>query len=205
MSMSGVAHGTNILPQWLAIIWMLAFIAILVVHARHVRDSGGQRRYWHSGHVLMAVGMIFMFAPASIDHFNIPSGFWQLAFANAAGAVLVWMLALALSGQAINSLWIVIGIDLAAMVYMWSPADFQAPLTWLLVVYFAAQAALWATNRMRDADHLAVRGGFSAGTRGGALVASAAKPLVCERDLRVSLGVMTFGMAYMLAAMQLLM
>jgi uncharacterized protein DUF5134 len=202
-AMSAAAHGTNILPQWLAIIWTLIFIAILVVHARHVRDSGGQRRYWHSGHVLMALGMIFMFAPASIDHFNIPSGFWQLAFANAAGIALVWILAQALNGQAINSLWIVIAIDLAAMVYMWSPTGFQAPITWLLVVYFAVQAALWATDRMRDADHFTLGGVSVAG--GGTLAATAAKPLVCERDLRVSLGAMTLGMAYMFAAMQLLM
>src|SRR5271156_3735179 len=82
MSMSAATHGaTNILPDWLAVIWTLVFIAIVVIHIRHVLDSDdGQRRIWHSGHVLMAFGMAFMFAPASIDHFNIPSGFWQIAF-----------------------------------------------------------------------------------------------------------------------------
>jgi hypothetical protein len=33
-----------------------------VIHARHALDSDGQRRLWHSGHVLMALGMVFMFA-----------------------------------------------------------------------------------------------------------------------------------------------
>ena len=74
-------------PTWLAVIWTLVFIAIIVIHALHVRDSDGQRRLWHSGHVLMALGMAFMFAPASIDHFDIPSGFWQLVFANGALAI----------------------------------------------------------------------------------------------------------------------
>src|SRR5271156_5731224 len=83
MSMSGGHGTTNILPEWLAVIWTLVFIAIIVIHVRHVLASDdGQRRIWHSGHVLMAFGMTFMFAPASIDHFDIPSGFWQLAFAN---------------------------------------------------------------------------------------------------------------------------
>ena len=99
MSMSAAHGATNILPAWLAVIWTLVFIAIIVIHARHVLDSDGQRRIWHSGHVLMAFGMAFMFAPASIDHFNIPSGFWQLAFANGAIAILAWMLAQALTRQ----------------------------------------------------------------------------------------------------------
>ena len=134
MSMGAGGHGaTNILPAWLAVIWTLVFVAIVVIHARHVLDSDGQRRIWHSGHVLMALGMAFMFAPASIDHFDIPSGFWQLAFANGALAILAWMLAQALAGRAINVLWPVMAIDLGAMAYMWSPSGFQAPLTWLLV------------------------------------------------------------------------
>jgi hypothetical protein len=204
MSMSA-AHGTtNILPAWLAVIWTLVFIAIIVIHTRHVLDSDGQRRVWHSGHVLMALGMAFMFAPASIDYFNIPAGFWQLVFANGAIAALAWILVQALSGRAINVLWLVMAIDLGAMAYMWSPSGFQAPLTWILVVYFVAQSLLWVTDRMRDVDHKTLwRGSFSV-TPGGAVAIEAAEPLVCFRDLRVSMFAMTLGMAYMFAAMQLL-
>jgi Domain of unknown function (DUF5134) len=206
MSMSA-AHGTtNILPEWLAVIWTLVFIAIIVIHTRHVLDSDdGQRRIWHSGHVLMAFGMAFMFAPASIDHFNIPAGFWQLAFANGAIAVLLWMLAQALSGRAINVLWLVMAIDLGAMSYMWSPSGFQAPLTWLLVAYFFAQSLLWVTDKMRDVDHMTLLKGSFAVTPDGAVTMAAAEPLVCFRDLRASMFAMTLGMAYMFAAMQLAM
>jgi hypothetical protein len=204
MSMSA-AHGTtNILPAWLAVIWTLVFIAIIVIHARHVIDSDGQRRVWHSGHVLMAFGMAFMFAPGSLDHFNIPAGFWQLVFANGAIAALVWMLAQALSGRAINVLWLVMAIDLGAMAYMWSPSGFQAPLTWLLVVYFVAQSLLWVSDRMREVDHKTLWGGSFSVTPGGAVAIEAAEPLVCFRDLRVSMFAMTLGMAYMFAAMQLM-
>ncbi len=206
MSMSAGAHGTtNILPEWLAVIWTLVFIAIIIVHTRHVLDSDdGQRRIWHCGHVLMAFGMAFMFAPASIDHFDIPSGFWQLAFANAAIAAVLWTLTQALSGRAVNVLWLVMAIDMGAMAYMWSPSGFQAPLTWVLVAYFAAQSLLWVSNRMRDVDHRALFGGGLSITPGGAVAMSAAEPLVCFRDLRFSMSTMTIGMAYMFAAMQLL-
>jgi hypothetical protein len=205
MSMSSSAHTTNILPSWLAVIWMLVFIAILVIHARHVLDSNGQRRIWHSGHVAMALGMAFMFAPASLDHFNIPSGFWQLAFANGALAIVAWMLVQWFAGRAVNVLWLVMAIDLGAMAYMWSPSGFQAPITWLLVAYFCLQSLLWLTDRMRSVDHRTLWGSGMSITPGGAIAMSAAEPLVCFRDLRVSMATMTLGMAYMFAAMQLMM
>jgi hypothetical protein len=206
ISMGGGSHGAlNILPGWLAVLWTLAFIAIIVIHARHVLDSEGQRRIWHSGHVLMALGMAFMFAPASIDHFAIPSGFWQLAFANGALAVLAWTLIQALSGRAINVLWLVMAIDLGAMAYMWSPSGFQAPLTWVLVAYFAAQSLLWLSDRMREVDHRTLFDGGMSVAPDGTVALSAAEPLVCFRDLRVSMFAMTLGMAYMFAAMQLAM
>ncbi len=205
MSMDPIGHGTaNILPTWLAVIWTLVFLAIVVIHARHVLDSDdGQRRTWHSGHVLMALGMAFMFAPSSIDHFDVPSGFWQLAFANGALAVLAWMLAQALSRRAINVLWLVMALDLGAMAYMWSPSGFQAPITWLLVAYFTAQSLLWVSDRMRDVDRRTLPGAALSLTPGGAVAIAAAEPLVCFRDLRLSMFAMTLGMAYMFAAMQL--
>jgi hypothetical protein len=208
MSMS-VAHGaTNILPNWLAYIWTLVFVAIFVIHLRHVLDTHQQRRLWHSGHVLMAAGMIFMFAPTTIDHFGIPTTFWQLAFANAAGVAVLWIIVQVLSGRAVNLLWAFIATDLAAMVYMWSPNGFVAPITWLLVAYFAIQAGLWATNEFRRLDREHQIPGISRITIGASgtatASATAALPLVCEADLRASMAVMAVGMAYMFAAMQLL-
>jgi Domain of unknown function (DUF5134) len=206
MSMSVAGHGTtNILPSWLAVLWTLVFIVVVVIHARHVLDSDGQRRIWHSGHVAMALGMTFMFAPASLDHFDIPGGFWQLAFANGALAIVLWMVAQALAGRAINVLWPIMAIDLGAMAYMWSPSGFVAPITWLLVAYFVVQSLLWVSDRMRQVDHRAIGGAGISITPGGAVAISAAEPLVCFRDLRVSMMAMTLGMAYMFAAMQLMM
>ena len=212
MSMNAAHGATNILPTWLAVVWTLVFIAILVDHAVHLRDSRGQRRVWHSGHVLMALGMAFMFAPASIDHFDVPNGFWQLVFANGALAVLAWVIVQALDARAVNVLWLVMALDFGAMAYMFSPSGFVAPVTWVLVAYFTLQALLWAGDRMRALDHVTLFGGTltltAAGTvalrRGGAAEVTAAEPLVCFRDLRVSMSAMTLGMAYMFAAMQLL-
>ena len=80
-----------------------------------------------------------------------------------------------------------------------------ATLTWLLVAYFTWQAVLWGTDRMRDLDERTILGGAVSVTPDGALAASVAEPLICYKDLRVSMAVMTVGMAYMFAAMQLVM
>jgi hypothetical protein len=204
MSMTAAHGATNILPNWLAVIWTLVFIVIIVVHARHVMQTHGERRFWHSGHVLMATGMAFMYAPGSLDHFGIPGGFWPLLFANACGIVIAWILAKTLYGQAVNGLWVVLAVDMAAMVYMWSPTGWVAPITWLLVAYFALQTVLWATDRYRQLDDRLVVRGIGVNPD-GTVAATAAHPLVCERDLRLSMSAMTLGMAYMFAAMQLLM
>jgi hypothetical protein len=208
VSMGGIsmtaAHGTtNILPDWLSVLWTLVFLAVMVVHIRHVIETRGERRVWHSGHVLMAAGMLFMFAPPSLDHFNIPATFWQLLFANAAGLVLLWILVALASGRSVNALWAVIAVDFIAMVYMWSPNGFVAPITWLFVAYFAFQTFLWITNRYRELDERPI-GPRLAVNPDGTITAAAVAPLVCERDLRVSMAAMTLGMAYMFAAMQLL-
>jgi hypothetical protein len=204
-SMSLGGHGIlNILPTWLAVIWTLVFIAIAVVHLRHLRESRGQRRLWHSSHVLMALGMGFMYAPSSIVRLDIPRSFWQLTFAGGALVIVAWMLTEAAERRAINALWVVMATDLAAMVYMWSSSGYRPAVTWLLVAYFAAQWLLWVSDRMRTIDHHTLRGGLSV-SADGAVGAAAAQPLICFRDIRASMSAMTLGMAYMFAAMQLLM
>jgi hypothetical protein len=205
VSLSSGGHGApNILPTWLAAIWALAFLAIFLVHLRHLFETGGQRRLWHSGHVLMAIGMAFMFAPASIDHLNIPSSFWQVIFGVGVLVVVSWMVTEALERKAINPLLVVMATDLAAMVYMWSPNGFRAPVTWLLVAYFAVQSLLWGTDRMRSIDRYTLPGAFTV-MSDGSVGAAVAQPLICYRDIRVSMSAMTLGMVYMLVAMQLLM
>jgi hypothetical protein len=203
--MNAASGSTNILPSWLAVIWMLAFFVIIAIHARHVLESHGQRRWWHSGHVLMAIGMAVMYAPASVDYLDIPAGFWSLAFANGAIAVVLWVIVEAFAGKGTNLLWLLMAFDLGAMAYMWSPSGFQAPITWLLVAYFTVQALLWGTDRIRDFDERTILGGAMTVTPEGALSASVAEPLICFKDLRASMAAMTLGMAYMFAAMQLVM
>jgi hypothetical protein len=128
--------------------------------------------------------MAFMFAPSSIDHFNIPATFWQLAFANAAGFAIAWILAQVLSGRAVNC---AVGRDrdrprgdgLHVVAERLHRADHLAARRLL-----RDPALLWATNAFRrlDREHQIpgiARISINARRRRDDL-SHAAEPLVCE-------------------------
>lgn len=85
--------GGHVLPDWLRIVWVAIYALILVlhlvVHLRHLIGLGGQERAWHSSHVLMALGMVYMFLPAGIV--TLPSMVGIVVFALAALAATGWI------------------------------------------------------------------------------------------------------------------
>jgi hypothetical protein len=199
---ASIGPTANILPTWLAVLWALVMIVVFAVHFRHALESSGQRRIWHSGHVLMAGGMTVMYAPESINPVHVASAVWEVAFATAAVLILAGILAALVSRRSVNALWPLAATDMAVMAYMWSTAPRATGLTWLLAACFGGTSALWLDDRMRAVDRRFIVGAYAI-TPEGALGAAAAEPLICDRNLRVSMAAMALGMAYMLAAMAL--
>lgn len=208
MAMShGSAHGVvNLLPEWLGVAGVAIFALIAVSHLRHLTMTKGERGPWHACHVLMAAGMAFMYAPAAIDLPSIPMMFWRVAFAVAGVIAGLW--ALGDRRRAPNLIWLLTAVDLGAMVYMWSPGSWVAPLTWILVAYLASEAALWAVDAYRRVDGSAPIIGVTmvpAGIDSGAVAVTAAPAsLLGDLDISASMIGMTLAMAYMFVAMQLI-
>ncbi len=197
--------GIGLLPPWLALLWTLVLVAVVVSHARHLLASGGERRLWHSSHVLIAVGMAVMFAPLSIGQVRIPALVWQLLFANAGGVVLVVLLGRALDGLWTNLLWLTSAAEMLAMVYMWT-GHTVAVVSWTLAGYFLAVSVFWLLGADRLVDGRAwprLRGGVTErGESAGAVAGRVASgTLSCGVDVRVSLATMAFAMVQMLTAM----
>jgi uncharacterized protein DUF5134 len=207
---AGAHAALNLLPEWLGITGVVLFLLVAGSHARHVAMTSGERRPWHVCHVLMAVGMAFMYLPATLAPHEIPPLFWQSLFAVAAIAAGMRGLA-GLTGRASNNpLWLLTGIDLGAMVYMWSTASFVPALTWLLVAYLLVEGGLWAANGYRVIDGgtpLISWGALAPATGGGVVFVaeSTEGSLMSGLDISVSMTTMALGMAYMFAAMQLMM
>lgn len=209
----GVAmHMIDLLPFWMGAVWTTAFLAIAVSHLRHMVQTTGQRRPWHSCHVLLAVGMAFMYAPAQIDPIAVPSSFWKLVFAAAGVIAAVW--AIGGIGRVSTLIWLLTSIDMAAMLYMWSGPrqPGAASLTWLLTAYLLAAAIMWALDLYRRLDGATpiVSWQLLAGEPGAVSItsradaAAASKSLLGELDINASMITMALGMAYMLVAMQLM-
>jgi hypothetical protein len=187
----GMTH-TALLPGWLRTVWIIASCAVTVVHLRHVWVMNGQRRYWHLGHVLMAVGMVYMYLPHSAHLIPKESG-TVLYAAAAIGAVLAAAL-FRLRDGILNPLWIVVAVEMAVMVYMFLPMHTRSPmLSYLLAVYLAGVGTAWALGKW-DRHYLSDR-------RPGV---SHTAPLPVRETgpaLRVSLATMSGAMTYMLLAM----
>jgi hypothetical protein len=205
-------HTLNLLPVWMGVAWTAVFLMIAASHLRHMTQTAGQQRSWHACHVLMAVGMAFMFAPAQIDPLAVPSAFWKLVFAAAGIIAAVW--AIGGVGRISTLIWLLSSIDLCAMLYMWSGprGTGTAPLTWLLTAYLLAAAVMWALDLYRRLDGMTpiVSWRLLATESGATLPAAsigteaASGSLLGELDISASMIAMALGMAYMLAAMQLM-
>ncbi len=213
------------LPSWLGLTWTAVFAIVLTVHLWHVVVMTGQHRLWHGVHVLMAVGMIVMFAPT--DRMIVSGGFGAVVFGTAAAGLAGALLGERVArGAGVGRLWLVSLVDLAAMSYMFAMMSIR--LVWLtlpLVAWFALQATGWASGRLCTV--LADRGldgpslvSAPALTAVGATATSTPPGVVGTRfqllpdpgeahhgavhssAIRVTLSLMAVGMAYMLIAMQ---
>lgn len=193
--------------------WAMIFAAVAASHLRHMLRTAGQRRSWHACHVLMAVGMAFMYVPARIDPFTVSTAFWQLTFASAGLIAAGW--AIGGSGRVSTLIWLLTSIDLGAMLYMWagSAQGNTAPVTWLLGGYVITEGAMWALDLYRRLDGatpivswrlLAVESGATLSAASIGSEAAATGSLLGELDISASMIAMTLGMAYMLVAAQLM-
>ncbi len=214
MGHGGAQAPPHLLPGWLGVAWAVVFLVIAGSHLRHMATTTGQRRPWHACHVLMALGMAFMYAPASIDPLALPAALWQVVFALGGLIAATW--AVGGVGRVSTLIWLLTSIDLGAMLFMWagsggSDSD-TATVAWLLGGYLVAEAMLWGLDLYRRLDgatpivswrQLAAESGVGmpAASVGGNAGGSAT--LLGELDINASMIAMTLGMAYMLVAMRL--
>ena len=206
------------LPPWLGLILAAVFGVIVIVHLYHVLVLTGRQRLWHCVHVLMATGMIVMFAPTGrVVVWNVVGG---AVFAAAAATLAGLLVRERGRGHHLGLLWLVATIDLAAMVYMFAMMDFR--LLWLTIAlagWFVVQATGWTTGRLYATLAHGGLGGPSAdrlisapgqrtptGSAGKSAQPASHHPLHHGSShhavIRATLAVMSMGMAYMLIAMQ---
>jgi hypothetical protein len=191
----------QLLPQWLRLAWVVIYAAILVVHLRHAARMSGQQRVWHAGHSLMALGMLYMFLPLGIV--ALPTVVGEVVFALTTAATAVWVIYTLATQRPLDVLWVVLLVDLLGMTYMFVAA--QLPIGVLLYVFaasFALEMGCWLFGAFNQPNpELQVLPAVVGG--GTVAVTAEARPLAATStlEIRLTLGLMAAGMAYMFVAM----
>lgn len=198
--MNSSMSGPNLLPAWVDVVWIIALSAVLIFHCRHWLMMNGQHRWFHSTHILMIVGMIYMFASMAWSWDWIAGPAWMVLYAAVSLAIIGWMLIRFVRKQPFSFLWILALVQQGAMIYMFAPmGEWVAGFSFALAYYFLIETLAWLLG-MCD-DNRADRGfAFGPGDR------SQAVPLNHGTTLgNISMAVMAGSMSYMFLGMQLMM
>jgi Domain of unknown function (DUF5134) len=203
-------HSMNLLPDRARWIWVGVFLCIGLRHLVHAAQTRSAQRLWHSGHLLMAIGMVYMFMPAAYR--SVPRWPCWLIFTTATTLAGGYAVVKLLNGIRIDFPWVTLTAGLGIMAYMLAVMGEQAwaPLSYGAAICCGAEAIGWFTGALRGRAHddhrlrttIDSRGDGARTTRsrylGGAL------PIAYHTTWlsRATLGLMAAGMAYMLVAMQ---
>lgn len=198
-------------PIWVRWAWAGFFAYAALEHLPHVRRMRGAHRLWHVGHIVMSVGMAWMFIPP--EYRSTTRWPWQVLFAVTSVLAVGYALLRLAAGVRIDLSWIAIAAGQIGMWYMWVMRDGLARewVTYVGAAWFLAEAVGWFTQELtgrRERGYLPRSlGPFGrrASVSGEPQYLAGATPLAYRLDLRgcISLGLMALGMAYMLIGMQI--
>lgn len=196
------ATGMNLLPLWVQVVGTLVLCAVTAAHAVHLLTMPPERaqvRGWHWTHLAMSFGMLWMFAPWA----ELPgeARAWQYTFGALTIVLGGWILSRFQRGEAVNLLWVPALIGMAAMAYMWMQHRGEGvyTITYLLVAYYALEAAAWAQGWFAERDGARSSAlPFAIGPRGGTAAPLAGR---CGPDVHISQAASALLMAYMFLAM----
>lgn len=200
-SMSGMGSmGPDIFPTWVSVIWIVLLAGVIAFHCIHLARMGGQHRWFHSAHVVMSLGMIWMFGMMSLSWDAIPSSALVGLYCLTTAAILVWMVLRFARREPFSFLWILALVQQAAMIYMFAPMSIWNPLlSYGLAAYFLLETIAWIVGLCDDGK--AGRGfAFGPGDRSKAMALGHGDALG-----NASMAVMAASMFYMFLGMQLMM
>ena len=193
-----VSLGQHMLALRASVFWSAALCVPLVFHCVHLARGCVECRWLHGVHLVMLIGMLYMYASLAFDVSAVPTGAWLALYVVSSAAVLAWMALRLLKGGSVGHLWILALVQQIAMIYMWAPmSDWVPAVSYGLAFYFALETLGWAMK------------GASRGA-GGALILATGGPAPApnpEGSLLddACMTVMAASMAYMFLGMQLMM
>ncbi|MGQ0625845.1 MAG: DUF5134 domain-containing protein [Sporichthyaceae bacterium] len=179
----------NLLPLWLAVMFVLALAAVAAWSLLRVLALRGALRTVAGLHLLAGVGMLDMFAPWSGDAGR--ESFWQVVFATATVGAVAGAVWARRSRTGTSGLWTLAAVDAAAMAYMFALFNGGvSAFTYALIALFTLLAISWAYG-VFDEVHAPMC----------ARTAALPGPLSPARVARFTQSAMAASMAYMFLLM----
>ncbi|ARN80073.1 DUF5134 domain-containing protein [Methylocystis bryophila] len=135
------ALSQDLLSKVPSIVWIAVLCLVLLLEFKRWGSMRGEHRWCHSSHLIMLVGMIYMFFAMAFEREWMFRSAWMTLYAVICLVILFWMM-IRLRGQgSIGKMWISTFIQQAAMVYMcYSPMRWIPVVSYALVLYFAFEA-----------------------------------------------------------------
>jgi len=180
-----------------SVIWVAALFVVLIFHCSHLIHMRGERRWYHTAHVVMLLGMLYMYAAVAFGLDWFPAHVWMIIYVATSAAIVSWMLVQYEQRRTFGFLWILALVQQGAMIYMWMPMTVWVPrVSYALAVYFGLETMAWLTRAFKPWSGNAVTG--------------ASGPVVIPLAHRSAFGnicmtIMAASMGYMFAGMQLMM
>ena len=179
-------------------VWIAALCVVLVFHCGHMIRMHGERRWYHCAHVVMLLGMLYMYASVAFGLELLPAHVWLTIYVATSAAIIIWIWERYRQRRSFGHLWIVALVQQGAMIYMWAPMNYWLPLvSYAFAAYFALETSAWLTRAcVKPAPGAVVAGA------GGSVV----MPLA-HRSVRgdICMAIMAASMGYMFVGMQLMM
>lgn len=190
--------GQHMLSLPASIFWIAALCGVLVFHCVHLARGCAECRALHGMHLVMLVGMLYMFAAMAFQVAAVPSGLWLGLYVATSAGVFAWIATRLVKRESVSGLWVLALAQQVAMIYMWAPMRDWAPaVSYGFVFYFALETLGWAIK----ASSRGVRSTLLLATAGPAPAGWAPDSLLDD----ACMAVMAASMAYMFLGMQLMM
>jgi hypothetical protein len=122
-----MSSGSDLLSARASVIWIAALSAVLVFHCSHLIHMRGERRCYHSAHVVMLLGMLYMYAAVAFGLDWFPTRVWMIIYVATSAAIISWMLVQFGQRRSFDSLRILALVQQGAMIYMWAPMTYWVP------------------------------------------------------------------------------
>lgn len=197
----GGGLGINLLPTWATMFWVPLLAAVCALHLIHLARARGYARRFHVVHLLVGLGMVYMFAPWTELPLpaEVPIGLFGMLTV-LVGAFVGLELQM---GRRVNLLWFLAVIECAAMGYMFAVhhGSAQIPaLSRMLVAFYVVLVAAWTHGWLAEPAPGQRRSPVPYDLGSGSVPA---RQLFCTGrwDLAAAEAAMSLAMAYMFLGM----